>query len=111
MTPLHEDTLYLAMTRPAMFAGLPIEAGMSVLSVCVTLMLLFGNPIYAATIGGFCYLVAKAVVHHDVNMFKLLALWGRTKLRCVNRRHWGGSTFSPTRTVAAKRRDYARANA
>ncbi len=105
---LNEDPLFLAMTRPAMFAGLPLEAAMTVLSSGVAVVLLVSNPLYAAVVAGVAYAVARSIVRYDVNMFRLIGLWAGTSLRCRNRRFWGGSSYSPTRTIGAKRKGFGR---
>ena len=103
-----EDTLFLAMTRPAMVMGLPLEAAMLVMGIGAATMILLGNPIYAGLITGICYLVVKTLVRFDVNMFRLLFLWCATTLKCPNRKFWGGSSYSPTRTIGTKRTGFGR---
>jgi len=105
---LNEDPLFLAMTRPSMFAGLPLEAAMSVLSTGVVVVLVVSNPLYAAAVAGAAYGIARAVVRYDVNMFRLIGLWFATSLKCRTRKFWGGSSYSPTRTIGTKRRGFGR---
>jgi hypothetical protein len=39
------------------------------------------------------YSISRLIVRHDVNAFRLLFLWGRTKLGNRNRAFWGGSSY------------------
>jgi hypothetical protein len=44
---LKEETLFLAVTRPTMWLGVPIEASLPIaLAACLTLIVT-GNPLYA----------------------------------------------------------------
>jgi type IV secretory pathway VirB3-like protein len=39
------------------------------------------SPVYAALVVAFGYSISRLIVRHDVNAFRLLFLWGRTKAR------------------------------
>lgn len=92
---LREETLFLAVTRPTMWLGVPLEASLPIaLAACLTLIV-SGNPLYAGAIGGACLAVARLIVRHDANAFRLLWLWTMTKARSRNRAWWGGSSYSP----------------
>jgi type IV secretion system protein VirB3 len=39
--------------------------------------------------------ISRLVVRHDVNAFRLIFLWGRTKAANRNRVFWGGSSYTP----------------
>lgn len=105
---LREEILFLAVTRPAMWLGVPLEASLPIaLAACVTLILT-GNPLYAVALGGAALAVARLVVRHDTNTFRLLLLWTLTKARCRNRAWWGGSSYSPLPVAAMKRRGFRR---
>ena len=101
---LREETLFLAVTRPTMWleASLPIA-----LAACLTLIV-SGNPLYAGAIGGACLAVARLIVRHDANAFRLLWLWTMTKARSRNRAWWGGSSYSPLPVAGLKRKGFAR---
>jgi type IV secretion system protein VirB3 len=103
---LREEILFLAVTRPTMWLGVPIEASLPIaLAACVTLIIT-GNPLYALAFGGAAFAVARLVVRHDANAFRLLMLWTRTKARCRNRIWWGGSSYSPLPVAGLKRRGF-----
>lgn len=105
---LREETLFLAVTRPTMWLGVPLEASLPIaLAACLTLII-SGNPLYAGAIGGACLAVARLIVRHDANAFRLLWLWTMTKARSRNRAWWGGSSYSPLPVDGLKRKGFAR---
>jgi type IV secretion system protein VirB3 len=105
---LREETLFLAVTRPTMWLGVPLEASLPIaLAACLTLIV-SGNPLYAGAIGGACLAVARLIVRHDANAFRLLWLWTMTKARSRNRAWWGGSSYSPLPVAGLKRNGFAR---
>src|SRR3546814_19998615 len=87
--------LFLAVTRPALWAGIPIEAAVLLLITSASVLIESNSPIYAALVVAFGYSISRLIVRHDVNAFRLLFLWGRTKLGNRNRVFWGGSRYSP----------------
>lgn len=94
--PLTVDPLFLAVTRPAMMMGVPIEAGVSIIMVAVVILIVVGSPIYAGIVGAVLYGLARLVVRHDVNAFRLFFLWGQTKVRnSGSSKHWAGSSYTP----------------
>ncbi len=94
-----KNTLFLAVTRPALWAGIPIEAAV---------LLLIYSPVYAALVVAFGYSISRLIVRHDVNAFRLLFLWGRTKLGNRNRTFWGGSSYSPLPLAGLRRKGFGR---
>ena len=105
---LREETLFLAVTRPTMWLGVPLEASLPIaLAACLTLII-SGNPLYAGAIGGACLAVARLIVRHDANAFRLLWLWTMTKARSRNRAWWGGSSYSPLPVAGLKRKGFER---
>lgn len=105
---LSVDTLFLAVTRPALWFGIPIEAAVLIIIAGSIIITQFGNPLYAAAFASVGYFVARIVVRRDVNAFRLLMLWGRTKLACPNRRFWGGSSYSPLPAPKLKNKQFGR---
>src|SRR3546814_7106417 len=90
-----KNTLFLAVTRPALWAGIPIEAAVLLLITSASVLIETNSPVYAALVVAFGYSISRMIVRHDVNAFRLLFLWGRTKLGNRNRAFWGGSSYSP----------------
>ena len=99
MTPepeerLAEDTLFLACTRPAMIAGVPMEAmGLNVM-LTATIFLAAHSPAWLL-IAPALHVVFRAICKHDHNAFRLLFLYVDTKGRARNGGAWGGSSATP----------------
>jgi type IV secretion system protein VirB3 len=94
--PLTSDTLFLACTRPAMFAGVTVEA-MGVNVFATTLLFLGLGSIFYALIGIVLHGFARVIVRHDHNAFRVLAGWADTKGRYRTTAYWGGSSVTPLR--------------
>ena len=94
--PLTTDTLFLACTRPAMFAGVTVEA--MGINVFVTTLLFLGlGSIFYALIGVVLHGLTRVIIRHDHNAFRVLAGWADTKGRYRTTRYWGGSSLTPLR--------------
>ena len=95
---LTEDTLFLACTRPAMIAGVTMEAmALNVMFSCI-LFLVAGSILYglvALPIHGLCRIICR----HDPNMFRILLAWIETRGRTRNALFWGGSSCTPLKLV------------
>ncbi|MGE5564980.1 MAG: type IV secretion system protein VirB3 [Parcubacteria group bacterium] len=99
MTPepeerLVEDTLFLACTRPAMVAGVPMEAMGLNLIVSATVFLAAHSPFYLL-IAPVLHVVFRAICKHDHNAFRVLWQFVETKGRSRNTAAWGGSSPTP----------------
>jgi type IV secretion system protein VirB3 len=94
--PLTSDTLFLACTRPAMFAGVTVEA-MGVNVFVTTLLFLGLGSIFYALTGIVLHGLARVIVRHDHNAFRVLAGWADTKGRYRTTAYWGGSSVTPLR--------------
>ena len=91
---LVEDVLFLACTRPAMFAGAPMEAvGLNI--VASTSVFLGVHSLLALAIAPVLHLVAAGICRSEPNAFRLAYLWAETKARARNRALWGASSISP----------------
>ena len=94
---LREETLFLAVTRPTMWLGVPIEASLPIaLAACLTLII-SGNPLYAFALAGAFLAIARLIVRHDANAFRLLWLWTTTKARCAHTKHPPPERPAPSR--------------
>lgn len=107
---LETDPLFLAVTRPALWAGIPIEAGLLILFAAAITLIATNNPLLGIAVAAPLYAIARFVVRHDVNAFRLLFLWGRTKAGNRNRGYWGGSSYSPLPLSGLKRKGFGRAS-
>lgn len=98
MAALEEDTLFLACTRPAMIAGVTMEAmGANMIFTCI-LFLVAGSILYTLA-GVAIHLVFRTLTKYDHNMFRVLFAWLETKGRARNAAYWGGSSVTPLRLV------------
>jgi type IV secretion system protein VirB3 len=102
------DTLFLALTRPTLWLGVPVEATLLIATLLVFILMLTGNPLYAFAIGGSLLGASRIIVRTDYNMFRLLFLWAKTKARARNRVLWGGSSYAPLPTKSLKRKGFNR---
>ena len=91
---LDEDILFLACTRPAMIAGVTMEA-MGVNIMLTTILYISAGSIAYALVGVVFHVLFRALVKHDHNMFRILIAWIETRGRSRNAAHWGGATLSP----------------
>ena len=95
---LNEDTLFLACTRPAMIAGVTMEAmGLNVIVTCLV-FILAGNIFYVL-VGIIFHVILRGLCKYDHNMFRVLVNNLETKGRCRNTKFWGGSAVSPLKVV------------
>lgn len=100
--PLEESTLYLAATRPALFAGVPLPiAGMFIMAAGFVIVL-FKNPLFEIVMVPI-WMGTKFLVARDYNAANVLLLWLRTAGRGVDSPDWGGSTVSPNPIKVAPR--------
>lgn len=93
-----EDTLFLACTRPAMVAGVTMEA-MGINVILTTILYILAGSIAYALVGIVFHLVFKTLVKHDHNMFRVLMAWIETRGRSRNGAFWGGTTLTPLKLV------------
>ncbi|OBY25169.1 type IV secretion system protein VirB3 [Leisingera sp. JC1] len=101
MEKINEDPLFLALTRPAMIWGIPMEAfaiscgsaGLAMIAADSIFYLLLTLPFLA---------MSRFIVQRDQNAFRILFRWFDTGARCLNHRFWGGSSSSALRL----KRDY-----
>ena len=95
---LEEDTLFLACTRPAMIAGVTMEA-MGANVMMTTILYIIAGSIAYALVGVVFHLIFRALVNHDHNMFRILLAWIETRGRSRNGAYWGGASLTPLRLV------------
>ena len=95
---LNEDTLFLACTRPAMIAGVTMEA-MGVNVIITSVLYILGGNLFLALVGVVFHLIFKGLCKYDHNMFRVLVAYIETKGRCLNTSFWGGSSVTPLKVV------------
>jgi type IV secretion system protein VirB3 len=106
---LVEDTLFLACTRPAMIAGVTMEAmALNVMFSCI-LFLMAGSIVYGLVVLPI-HAINRIICRRDPNMFRILFVWIETRGRMRNAALWGGSSYTPLRLVKPYRlRDFRHA--
>ncbi|MEI2298721.1 type IV secretion system protein VirB3 [Ensifer sp. MJa1] len=91
---LEDDTLFIACTRPAMIAGVTVEAmGMNIM--LTTMLFIVAGSVAYALLGVVFHLAFRALVKHDHNGFRILLAWLETRGRSRNSGYWGGATLTP----------------
>jgi type IV secretion system protein VirB3 len=91
---LTEDPLFLACTRPATVAGVPMEAMGVNLIVSATVFLALHSLAWLL-IAPALHMVFRAICRHDPNAFRVLWQFVETKGRARNAVTWGGSSAPP----------------
>ena len=91
---LTEDPLFLACTRPAMVAGVPMEAMGLNLMLTATVFLAAHSPAYLL-IAPAVHVVFRAICKPDHNALRVLWMFFDTKGRSRNGATWGGSSSTP----------------
>jgi len=95
--PLEDSTLFLAVTRPAMVLGVPMEAmGANVILTGVCQLLL---GLQFLLLGILFHILFMGIARHDHKAFSVLARWFETKGRSVNTGFWGGFSITPAPLV------------
>ena len=99
---LDENTLYIAATRPALFAGVPLPvAGMFLMTAGFVIVLL-KNPLFELLMVPL-WVGARFLVARDYNAANVIFLWLRTAARGVDGNIWGWATVSPNPVKTAQR--------
>jgi len=99
-----EHVLFLAVTRPALFLGMPMEAAAFCLMGGQLMALAMGSMIYMPLGAGSFGLISAALSRYDPLIFRVLLSWGNSRpqnpdLGRAARRWWGGLSMSPLRPV------------
>jgi type IV secretion system protein VirB3 len=94
------DPCFLALTRPAMFMGVPMEA-FALNGIGTTAFYLVMGHIKYAVVGVVLHFVFRALVWEDHNRFNLIAAWLATRGLQKNRMYWQGSSTSPSRLLTS----------
>ncbi|MGH6964315.1 MAG: type IV secretion system protein VirB3 [Phenylobacterium sp.] len=99
---LTEDVLFLACTRPATVAGVPMEAVALNLILTATVFLVANSPRYLV-IAPALHLVSRAICKHDPNAFRVLFQFLETTGRARNSATWGGASATPLPLLRRRR--------
>jgi type IV secretion system protein VirB3 len=99
---LEESTLYLAATRPALFAGVPLPLAGIFLMAAGFVIVFLQNPFYEVLLLPV-WMAARLLVARDYNAANVALLWLRTSGRNVDSAIWGGATVSPNPVKVPRR--------
>ena len=96
MDPLAEDPINLALTRPAMLFGVPLEIAclLFIAGGLAITILGDGNPFYGVLVAPFWWL-ASLIVRRDYNAIRVAMLWLKTAGTARDGALWGGASMSP----------------
>jgi len=94
VTQPEEDILFLACTRPAMFAGVTVQAfGLNL--VLTSFIYLCAGSIFYSVVGIFIHFGLAGILRDDPNRLRVLWQYAGTKGGARNTGIWGGSTKTP----------------
>ena len=94
MERLDEDTLYLAATRPALFAGVPLSMAGAMLMMAGFVIVIFKNP-FAELVMLPLWYGARILVSRDYNAVRVVGLFLLSSGRSLDGADWGGHSVSP----------------
>jgi type IV secretion system protein VirB3 len=90
-----ENVCFLALTRPVMLLGVPVEGvGVNVVFSMLCFILL---GIQFGLVGIPLHFLFRAISWHDHNRFAVLRSWIDVRGKQLNRQYWDGSSCSPAR--------------
>ncbi|WP_040299062.1 MULTISPECIES: type IV secretion system protein VirB3 [Bartonella] len=95
---MNEDPLFLACTRPAMFAGVTMEA-MALNIMATTILFVVTSGFTMIGLGVGMHFVLREVTKYDHNQFRVLFAWLNTRGKQKNLSRWGGASVSPLRLI------------
>ena len=91
---LEENTLYIAATRPALVAGVPLPVAGVFLMLAGFIIVFLKNPLYELVMAPLWFGV-RVIVSRDYNAVNVVLLWLQTAARSIDGSAWGGSSVSP----------------
>lgn len=102
MEKLEENTLFLAATRPALLAGVPLPVAALLLTMIGLIMVLLQNPLYEAVMVPLWF-GSRILVARDYNAVGVVVLFLKTAGRSLDSSLWGGASVSPNPLKVHKR--------
>jgi type IV secretion system protein VirB3 len=94
---LHQDVLFVALTRTPMIMGVPYVAFVMELMFVSLVNIVLKNPFYMLAVLPV-HAIFYVISAHDAGIFSEIEAWGKTISRCVNKKFWGAASFSPLPT-------------
>jgi len=109
-----DDILLIAMTRPAVYAGIPLEAAGAIMMLGMLVFAVTGIIFWALGVAVPLYFAARMITHYDMNAFRLLGLYLKTNYGQAlighnigaNKKMWGGNSYSPSLVSFSKRKGF-----
>ena len=95
------DICFLAVTRPAMFLGVTVEA-FGVVGIVTVVAFVATLSFKALGAGVAVMAVCRALLWNDHNRLRVIAGWTKTRGRMVNSLYWGGGSATPIAVARAK---------
>ncbi|AQX27873.1 MULTISPECIES: type IV secretion system protein VirB3 [unclassified Bartonella] len=95
---MNEDTLFLACTRPAMFAGVTVEA-MALNVMTISTLFIITSSFSMIGFGVGLHFILREIIKRDHNQFRVLFAWLNTRGKQKNLTRWGGGSTSPLRLI------------
>lgn len=102
MEKLDEDTLFLAATRPALVAGVPLPLAGAFLMLAGFIIIFLKNPLYEGVMVPLWF-GARVLVSRDYNAVNVAYIAIRTSGRAIDKSTWGGASVSPNPVKVPKR--------
>lgn len=99
---LYEDTLFVAVTRPAMMHGVPLPAFILNGMVAMCAFIATSNVFWLA-IGVPIHFACRLGCRYDYNFFRLVDLWTKTKGQALNKDMWGGASWNALPLTPARK--------
>jgi len=93
MEDLEEVPLFVAATRPALIAGLPLGVAVAFMMLGGMIMILGQNPLYELLLLPL-WVGARAILRYDYNAVRILTLWLRSSAFSIDAHLWGGASPS-----------------
>src|SRR5215469_1219858 len=94
MEPLDDAPLFVAATRPALVAGMPIGLAVAFLMAFPLIIIFAENPLYELVLAPVWF-GARLIVRYDYNAVRIVALWLRSAARSIDAHRWGGASPAP----------------
>jgi type IV secretion system protein VirB3 len=91
---VERDTLFIALTRPALTGGVPFEGFVANLLITFFVGLWLGNPLYWLA-GIIIHFPMRIIASKDYNFFRTWRLWLATKGQAIGNDAWGGASLAP----------------
>ena len=102
MELLEEAPLFVAATRPALVAGMPIGLAVAFMMVFALIMILGQNPFYELGLVPLWF-GARMIVRYDYNGVRIVTLWLQSSAQSFDAHRWGGASPSPFPVRCASR--------